>query len=322
MCRLSGQSRTKEMALQKTAGCRALKSALNNRYEDFQAAYVALLRAAQVSYWFGDVKTQNTYGLAADMLIQSVGGVERALVMTPDLESFYLAGPFYFTRFSFSKCTALQKSFARFLQSINRILRFNRPRLAHQRPFRARIEDVMEDLVVSNEYIELEAEAMQYFKSFTLPRADLPDLSLRFRLLLLTELCWVFVAHEPDTIIKMLKKILHVARTSLLPPQNTKQQNMQAICAAPIVSYVRGEVLSEESLATRLKSDVTIMKVHIDGLQIFDYLAPSDWERVIAKLHAWLQNMDDQSDPFTAMETQAYLSTAASNWVARHQSSA
>ena len=177
----------------------------------------------------------------------------------------------------------------------------------------------MEGRPVSNDYTKLEAEAMQYFKPFTIPVADLPDASLKYRLLLLFELCWIFVAHDPDSVIKMLRKILHIVHTSLLPPQDTNQQDLQAICLATMISYVRGEILTGESSAVRLKSDVAISTIKIDGLQIFDYLAPSYWELITAKLHAWFQDLDDQSEPFTAMETETLLSTVTSKWAARHQ---
>lgn len=121
ICLMNGQSRTREMMVQKSAANKAFKKALSDHRKDFQAAYLGVLKLAQLSVLTRDTKTLRTVALAAEMLIDSAGGLQRALTLTPDMEPIYLVA-YPFCRARVRTPEALEQILLRFLRSLQQIL--------------------------------------------------------------------------------------------------------------------------------------------------------------------------------------------------------
>lgn len=315
MYTLSGQPRTHEMVLQKAAGRKVFVEALRCYRTDFQAAWIALIKAAQVSLWFGDKKSQAVQWVAADMLIRSVGGLRRALSLSPDIEPIYIASPFYWVRSLVSSHNLLEQVTSRFLTSLNNLLEQNKSgqtdvaQTAHS--------PIFGDKSALEEHLGLETEIIQMFEPFTEPLAGSEVAPQRFRLMLLLELCWIQTTFstQPRLLTDVFKEIKSLFR-GIPYPNGRKELELRPAAYAAIVAHARGLVVSMNNQSARLDSPLLLTQLEIDGSSAFDYLSSESRYKISTRLYSSFRHVADKTQAFTQNEITGFVAEAVSNWVA------
>ena len=309
---LSGQPRTHQMIVQKAAGRKMFMDALRTYRTDFQDAWIALIKVAQVSLWFGDKKSQSIQWTAADMLITSVGGLRRALALSPDIEPNYIASPFYWVRSLIAKREVLAHAVTRFLKSLNFILQQSKP----QRSMLARPSQPVNQCFRSDrEHSDLEADVVQSFEPFTKPLSGLQVAPERFRLVLLLELCWVFVSFNDNPRL-LTEALSQIKRHFWGIPHSHGQKELELRPApyAVIVGHARRQAIQTGASFPRAESDFLLTQMEIDGSSTFDYLTPQSRYLISTKLYTWLGHPRDDTKPLTATEMSALVEEALHNW--------
>ena len=318
MCALSGQPKTAEMALERAAANKSLDLALRNYRTNFQAAYLAVIKAAVASPWLGNTSKQNVFGLAADLLIRSVGGLKTALTLTPVLEPIHITAPFCWAQALIPSQHALERIASSFLHSIQQILRLDRQ--GHRLPFRNRISDVLEHPALPDGYQALEEKITQTFDCYITPEDDLSTLHLKFRLSLLIELCWLFTAftREPNVILAQLRWLEQQCRNDPGPRMTKKERLMRVHQMAGLASHARREIMDSYEPSRRADCDLLVSQMEIDGYKLFNYESPNTRQRILARLYAWFTQASSGSQPFTAGEIDVLKEEIRVSWCIQH----
>ena len=308
---LSGMPRTTDMVLQRSIGNKSLQIALRNHRTDLQDALLTLTKATQVSLWEGDLKAQDAQSLARQMLVDFVGGLEHALSLLPKIEPFVVAG-FPATCASIRNRDVLKQMTTRFLQSLDRILRQDRPernRAFGNSPLL---------IAASKEYLQLEEETIWFLEPYMVPTLNHSTAMFRCRLALLLELSWSLVIFSDH--LEVGTETLRIYGDDLkaihtFPATREELARMTSSLAATL-SLVRRQVLSRYlSTTERVDHDLFITQMEFDGYRLAEYITDQDREDIIARLHAWCRRFPE---PFTVMEVHSLETVVTNNWHDKH----
>jgi hypothetical protein len=319
ICRLSGQARSRDMVLQKTIGTTLFAKTLREYRKNFPAAWLALIKAAQLSLWFGDTKTQSVHWTTAALLVKSVGGLKNALVLAADIEPNYIASPFYWVRSLIPHRRSLEGAMVRCFRWLNILLRGDRIRWLED-DVSPVLEHNRNKVQLGRAGLEVEAEVLQYFKPFIAPKISSPLAPHRFQLMTCMELCWNYHTFSSDA--SLLYQVLQRIRDlfSQIPEPQTEQELDRRLAAySAILGHVRQEVFAavgSSKSAWTTESNMRITQLEIDGASVFDHIGPESRYTILMKLYIWLMGQQDGEMPFSATEIRMYTHEALVVWAA------
>lgn len=312
---MSGQPTTQEMKIQRSEGRRALVHALRYRQQNLGAACLALVKATQAYMKFGSRETQAVLGAAADQLVDSVGGLRQVLSLTSDIEPFYIASMYLFTPYTFPSRTKIVESSLRLLQSVQRILRHDKP--GHRRSFRGRINDLLSEPDVPEDYLTLEDEIIQLFSPFTYSALASWTGLHKYRLALLLQICPIFIEFEMDAIIDSFQRMRYFFVNNIANQGSTNSLHLQGAPIAAVtalVGSVRRSVLTKYMPNRRLDSELRTTEAIIDGWKIFRFLTERSQDEILLRMHAWFNHVPGRYEPFTVEQIEAFTSEIVQNW--------
>lgn len=318
---MSGIPRTTEMIVLRRSANRALKIALKDFSNNFQSAYLALLKAAHVSIFVGDTRMQQILCRAAELAIEAVGGLKRALMLTPDIEPLFLiAFPLY--QASISTSHTFEQIVSRFFRALQQILQQNKPgqRLASQ----ALANDVPQRISANEHYLHFEEEVIAALKPFISLATISSTPGLKSILFFLLELCWTFVVIgcEPAIGIETLRNTAALLKTCTSPQLKSQGYNTFNSTLAMTVAHARRDSLSKLVPCKRSEYDLFITQMEMDGYKIFNYPINPGRTRILAKLYSWLVNDSANGLSFSDVELDLLTSQTVDAWRQCHSRSA
>jgi hypothetical protein len=313
LLKLTGQPRTKAIALQRASGKRALISALQNREKNFQSAFLMILKALQVYLVFGDIKSQSVHSAAADMLIDSVGGLESALNLSGDIEPHFFAALFTFTSPTIKTRTLLEQICSRFLNIIQLILRLVRP--GHVQTFRGQISHLIARGDLPIRYLDVEADTISMFDSFVTVLPTDSQFLRKFRIVLLTHLCCIYLDFEsnPDAILETFQCIKY-HYTNIFIGAGDGDQVVLALGAS--VAHVRREMLKKYVPDKQLGFEFRDTQMAIDAAKLFNHMNRHIQEQIMTRLRDWFVEHSVEAPPLTTDEVNAIRADVVGNWSA------
>lgn len=312
---LSGLPRTTDMILQRSIGNKTLQVALRNHKSDFPDAILTLTKAGQVSLLEGDRKAQYAQSLAKQMLVESVGGLRRALSLAPRIEPFFLAG-FPSTYVLIQDRNVLERTTTRFLGSIDQILRQDRP--GYNRAFGVHAGDSPLLGAAFREYLQLEDETICFLEPYMVSTPTSSIAMFRCRLALLMELSWSFVVFSDQVEVGTETLRIYGNFLRAIPGFPATREELGGMCIglAATISLVRRQVLDKYmSNEERLDHDLFITQMELDAYRISEYTTDKGREDIIARLYAWCHC---SREPFTVMEIRDFEAAVTNNWLDRH----
>lgn len=300
-------------------GRKVFENALRDYRRNFPAAWLALIKAAQVSLWFGDTKTQSVHWITADLLVKAVGGLKHALILAADIEPIYIASPFYWVRSLIRRRHSLEEAVIRCFKWLNIFLRQDR-RWWCKDQVSPTLEGSPSRTIMESDAPEVESEVLRCFEAFILPTGDSSVAPHRFQLMTCIELCWNYYAFSMDA--SLLHETLLRVRDLIcrIPDPQTKQELERRLAAYPaILCRARQETLAAACLsntASTMDSDVRITQLEIDGASVFDHLGSKSRCEILTKLYKWLAGLPKIETSFTVSKVQLYKEEALGLWAA------
>ena len=321
---MAGLPRTRAMELQKADGGRLLLKALANHRQNFQGAYLGLIKASQTSSWFRDTKMQSVHTAATDMLIKSVGGLENAVRLLPDLEPHYTTSLFIYTNWQLMTWDMLEQITSRFLTSVEEILNQCKP--GSRGPFRGSISDLLAPEPLPPEYALLEHETIKLLEKFTALTIGHSITSRKFRLGLLVQICSIFIDFSSRTtaIAEVLRNLIQFSKKALKPATVSSEEWLSLgdnpiVGVTGLVGHIKRQVLTRYLPGQRFQLEFRTTETIVDGARLFDFLSPHSQDRILRKLHAWFSNAADEARPFTIEEMNALAMEVRNTWRLRQK---
>lgn len=303
------------MVLQRSIGNKSLQIALRHHKADLQDALLTLTKATQVSLWEGDMKAQDAQSLARQMLVDSVGGIEHALTIVPKIEPFVLAG-FPATCASIRNRDVLEQTTARFLQSLDRILRRDRP--GRNCAFERHVSTNTLQDAASKAYLQLEEETICFLEPYMVPTSNPSTALFRCRLALLLELSWSLAIFSDKSEVGTETLCIYGDDLKAIHPFPATQGELGRMTSslAATLSLVRRQVLGRYLPTTeRLDHDLFITQMEFDGYRLAEYISDQGREDIIARLYAWCRRFPK---PLTVMEVRGLESVITDRWLDTH----
>lgn len=315
---LNQQPPTTELIQARALGRKSLEMALRNRHLDFQAAYIAIVKAAQVSLFFGNAKVQRTQTLAADMLIQSAGGLRKTISLLPDIDPFYIPLPFLWASSPFSSQTLVELTLSNFLQSVQETIQCKR--FGGRAHFSCSIEDLLnndERMFSSEEYLELQAEAVRQFEQFQVFSESSSTSSRKFQLCFLIEICAVFSEplSRPDVVFEILKRIKYLLGNSFPPAKNRQRVELRAVPLGQMVNNARREIMAMRMPKEYERSVLRVAQMQISAMKIIHLLSSQCYDMVVDRLFAWFKYGHSPEEPFTVDQVSLWKAEVVENWL-------
>ena len=322
---MAGLPRTRAMELQKADGGRLLLKALANHRQNFQGAYLGLIKASQTSSWFRDTKMQNIHTAATDMLIKSVGGLENAMRLLPDLEPHYITSLFmYTTNWQSMTRDILEQITLRFLTSVEAILNQYKP--GSRGPFRGSISDLLAPEALPPGYTLLEHETIRLLEKFTALTISHSVTSRKFRLGLLVQMCSIFIDFSSMTtvIAEVLRNLIQFSNKAFKLATVSSEEGLSLddgpiIAVTGLVGHIKRQVLTRYMPGQRFQLEFRTTETIVDGARLFDFLSPHSQDWILRKLYAWFSNAADEARPFTVHEMNALAMEVRNTWRLRQK---